>query len=74
MGEMTPFQLSRIYASGWGAGREFQPDEATKLDVVAEELNPHQAAEERERWSQGFKDAVSRQIATPAKFRRSSPR
>ena len=69
MAESTPFQLSRIYASGWSAGRKCNADEAAEIDAMADSLNPHLSLDERERWSQGFKDAVLRHIGTPAKFR-----
>ena len=74
MVESTPFQLSRIYASGWSAGRKCSADDPAEIDAMAGRLNPHGSLDERERWSQGFKDAVSRSLATPARFRDSLTR
>ncbi len=74
MVESTPFQLSRIYASGWSAGRKCNADDPVEIDAMAGRLNPHQSLNERERWSQGFKDAVVRSIGTPARFRDSLSR
>jgi hypothetical protein len=69
MSDSTLFQLSRIYAGGWGVGRTAADTDPAEMDAVAERLNPHQAPVERERWSQGFKDAVLRARATPARSR-----
>lgn len=54
----TPFQLSRIYASGWAVGREAAAVDYSEVDALAGRLNPHLPLTERERWNQGFKDAV----------------
>ncbi len=69
MFKSTPFQLSRIYASGWTAGRKCATADVAEIDAVADRLNPYLPLTERERWSRGFKDAVSRVQGTPAKFR-----
>ena len=69
MTESTPFQLSRIYASGWSAGRKCSADDTSEIAELSGSLNPHLAPAERERWSQGFKDAAFRRITTPVKFR-----
>jgi hypothetical protein len=58
MAKSTPFQLSRIYASGWRAGGTCTTDDSGEIDAVVERLNPHLLLDERERWSQGFKDAA----------------
>jgi hypothetical protein len=65
----TPFQLSRIYASGWSAGRKCNTDDPTDMDALVDSLNPHRSEDERERWSQGFKDAMLHHIEPPSKFR-----
>jgi len=67
MAESTPFELSRIYANGWSAGRKCGADDQAEIDALADSLNPHQATVERERWSCGFKEAVARGISTPAR-------
>ena len=67
MAESTPFQLSRIYASGWSAGRKSDADDLSGLDSVTADLNPYASSVERERWSQGFKDAVARNLGQPVK-------
>lgn len=69
MTESTPFELSRIYASGWSAGRKCTADETSEIVELSGSLNPHQGVEERERWSKGFQDAAYRRITTPVKFR-----
>jgi hypothetical protein len=74
MTESTPFQLSRIYASGWSAGRKCTADGSSEIDAQASDLNPHQSHDERERWSQGFKDAAFRQLGPPVKLRHSPSR
>ena len=74
MAESTPFQLSRIYASGWSAGRNCVADGPAEIDTLAGSLNPHQSQSERERWSQGFRDAALRHLAPPAKSRNTSSR
>jgi hypothetical protein len=74
MGDSTEFQLSRIYASGWSAGRSCSVDDPAEIDLMESNLNPHLSADERERWSQGFKAAVLRHMGSPAKFRSRSSR
>ncbi|MBI5163083.1 MAG: hypothetical protein HY985_04185 [Magnetospirillum sp.] len=70
MVESTPFQLSRIYASGWSAGRKCTADDPAEIDALVGTLNPHRTASERERWSQGFKDAANHRGGTGVKSRR----
>jgi len=67
MVENTPFQLSRIYASGWSAGRKSGADDLAEVDSIADSINPYQSLAERERWGQGFKDAVARNLGAPTK-------
>ncbi len=74
MAESTPFELSRIYASGWSAGRKCTADDATEIETLASSLNPHRSLDERERWSRGFKDAVLRQSGPAAKLRHTPSR
>lgn len=69
MVESTPFQLSRIYASGWSEGRKCETDDSAEIDTMASRLNPHLSDRDRERWTQGFKDAALQQIGKPVKFR-----
>ncbi|WP_082036526.1 hypothetical protein [Paramagnetospirillum magnetotacticum] len=69
MTESSTFQLSRIYASGWGAGRQHGNLDPDDMEAVAERLNPYCLSVERERWTQGFKDSISRVRATPARTR-----
>ena len=72
MTESTPFELSRIYASGWSAGRKCHIEDGVEIDEAASRQNPHTAFADRDRWNQGFREAVLHQAATPAKFRRAS--
>ncbi|CAA6604719.1 hypothetical protein MTBLM1_30312 [Rhodospirillaceae bacterium LM-1] len=45
--ERTPFQLSRIVASGWGAGRIRNADDLIKIDALANSLNQHQSFDDK---------------------------
>ena len=67
MAESTPFQLSRIYASGWTAARQCTADSSTEIDSLASSLNPYPSPDERNRWSQGFRDAALRHIGPAPK-------
>jgi hypothetical protein len=57
--DSTAYRLSRIYGEGWRAAKEMllQPREDLHANPIAPE-NPHQALEERARWSKGFEDAL----------------
>lgn len=68
MADSTPFQLSRIYASGWSAGRKCIAEDFNTVAALAHSLNPYQAPDAYERWSQGFLDAVRHDHGTPASF------
>jgi len=70
MTKSTPFQLSRIYASGWRAGGGCTADDPTEIETACERQNPHLALDERERWSQGFRDAALNHIAPSTKARK----
>jgi len=69
MSDSTLFQLSRIYAGGWGVGRQYANTDPADMDGEADRLNPYQLPVERDRWGQGFKDAVSRVRNTPVRSR-----
>ncbi len=57
----TDFELSRIYAKGWTAGRRSDIDfEAPGFDDELAALNPYTFGAERERWATGFQDALKR--------------
>jgi hypothetical protein len=70
MTEISAFQLSRIYASGWNAGRKHPFEDNSVIADLAESLNPHGDEPERARWAQGFSDAANRQISTAAGLRK----
>ena len=56
---LTPFQLSRLYARGWIAGRSSDVGaDAGDLDAAVAALNPGNTAGERARWLQGFKEGL----------------
>lgn len=74
MSDSSQFQLSRIYAGGWGAGRQHADLDPADTEAAAERLNPHSLPAERERWSQGFKDSISRVRATPPRSRNAMTR
>jgi hypothetical protein len=51
--DYTSFQLSRVYAQGWNAGKRLTAD--ARLDAKAmDELNPYKAEPQRARWAEGF--------------------
>ncbi len=59
--ELTPFELSRVYAKGWLAGMNAElPTAAPAIHHHAESLNPYQRPPERSRWMDGFTQAVQR--------------
>lgn len=61
MSDLSQFELSRVYAKGWSAGRASDLDPAgAGLDAEIEALNPHLPADEKERWAAGFKAALAR--------------
>lgn len=62
----TPFQLSRLYAQGWKAGMACDVDGPIAAVLArAEKLNPCTAEAEREKWTQGFTEAVRRKLDGP---------
>ncbi len=62
---MNQFELSRVYAKGWSAGRASGlGSTGDTLDAEIDALNPYQVAEERCRWAAGFKDALCRNEET----------
>ena len=65
--DSSAFQLSRIYRQGWNAAKKLVADGAVDADAkTGAALNPYRTrtAEERERWAQGFNDAL-RSTAVP---------
>jgi|JI9StandDraft_2_1071091.scaffolds.fasta_scaffold550154_2 truncated hemoglobin YjbI len=55
------FLLSRFYAKGWAAGAQCTAEElGGDMMALAETLNPGTNPAERERWAQGFTEAVAR--------------
>ncbi|HEX9464716.1 MAG TPA: hypothetical protein VGB82_19110 [Alphaproteobacteria bacterium] len=76
----TPFQLSRIYAKGWDAGmrceaQEPAPDAAAEAAMTAilaqgDALNPCTAKVDRDKWMQGFTEAVHRKFDGPQRRKR----
>ena len=54
----SPIALSRVYAKGWMAGARLgieTPDEPT---IAA--MNPYEMEIERNRWDDGFREAMTR--------------
>ena len=58
--DLTPYQLSRIYAQGWiaGARSELDIDDA---EAIAS-LNPCKTDTERQKWLEGFNAALARRV------------
>jgi hypothetical protein len=53
------YELSRIYAKGWSAGRACtDADEDVELTIAT--LNPFRDGEKQQRWTLGFEDARRR--------------
>ncbi len=70
----TPFQLSRLYAQGWKAGMACEVDgPITAILARADKLNPCKADVEREKWTQGFTEAVHRKFDGPQRRPRQQP-
>ena len=56
---MTDFHLSRIYAEGWRAARNFSVGECDLLNSrQVAELNPYASEPARSRWNEGFIKAI----------------
>lgn len=74
----TPFQLSRIYAKGWDAGMRCDVKDAAADGDAAiaailaqgDVLNPCTAKPDRDRWMQGFTEAVHRKFDGPQRRKR----
>jgi len=77
----TPFQLSRIYAKGWDAGMRCEakeppgtePDTAAGIAAIlaqGDALNPCTSKLDRDKWMQGFTEAVHRKFDGPQRRRR----
>jgi hypothetical protein len=68
----TPFELSRIYAKGWTAGMGAPVDDnEAAVQQRAETMNPYTEDAARQRWAQGFVEAVRRKCDGP---QRKAPR
>ena len=68
MSDKTPFELSRLYAQGWLAARDCQTDATADLqEALMAAQNPYESEVERERWAQGFKDALIRAEQTSSR-------
>jgi ribosome modulation factor len=69
------FRLSRIRAKGWNAGLKLSADDTDVLDGASlAEMNPYTDAAERERWADGFMEAVGKRRDTPERSMRWSKR
>jgi hypothetical protein len=69
----TPFQLSRLYAQGWKAGMACDVDGPIAAVLAhADKLNPCTLDIEREKWAQGFTEAVRRKLDGPQRRTRQS--
>ncbi len=67
LSELSPFELSRVYAKGWLAGMSCEgAASARTIHAQAEALNPYKVPIERARWMQGFAGAVRRKFGITA--------
>jgi hypothetical protein len=55
--DSNAYRLSRIYGEGWKAAKRSR-SELDDLQTRPESENPHEALEERARWSKGFEDGL----------------
>ena len=61
------FELSRIHAEGWQAGKKLLASCADNIDPAeATARNPHGTPETRTRWTQGFLEAIGSGAVAPA--------
>lgn len=60
MVESNEFQLSRIYAQGWSAGRKSGVEDVSEINALEDGLNPCWTSGERERWRLGFTAGMAR--------------
>jgi len=70
MAKSTPFQLSRIYASGWRAGGDCTADDPVEIAAAGDRQNPHLSGDERDRWGEGFRAAAMSHIGPSAKAKK----
>ncbi|MBI1329410.1 MAG: hypothetical protein GC166_05850 [Alphaproteobacteria bacterium] len=57
MANITPFQLSRIYAEGWNAAGKMRAE--VSLDPVqVADANPYDSEPQRTRWLEGVAGAL----------------
>ena len=58
-GQTSAFELSRIYGQGWNAAKKLLAAGQGTVDAATGVArNPHSGAEERARWTRGFREAV----------------
>ncbi len=68
MSDDASFELSRVYAKGWTAGRDCRIDSTEDgFEAAVAALNPYQVAAERERWAKGFEDGRRRSQEMPVR-------
>jgi hypothetical protein len=76
--DSNAYRLSRIYGEGWKAAKKLVSDPDDPQAIPAGSENPHEALEERARWSKGFEDGLrsnagARGAASPVSWRASQP-
>ena len=74
--DSNAYRLSRIYGEGWKAAKRLLSDSDDLQTEPAGSENPHEALEERARWSKGFEDGLrsntgARGSASPISWRAS---
>jgi hypothetical protein len=74
--DSNAYRLSRIYGDGWKAAKRLRSDTDDPQTKPAGSENPHEALEERARWSKGFEDGLrsnagARGRASPISWRAS---
>jgi hypothetical protein len=67
--ESSSFQLSRIFARGWSAGRKCDAEDISAIEALGDSLNPCKTPAERMRWLQGFTESAVRNLAKQEKPR-----
>jgi hypothetical protein len=56
--EASAFELSRIFGDGWKTAKKLLASGADIDSAAAAVRNPHRTPEKRERWTQGFMEAM----------------
>jgi ribosome modulation factor len=66
MTQSSGFELSRAYAKGWMAGKNYPaPPAPEALETTLDGLNPFSEEDRRDRWAAGFTEALQAAATAP---------